>query len=229
MKPFRQYIQEDDSWWDEQTPEFQEKYIKDHPNSKFAKNAKAAQKDEFWNKRANGPKTLGQSLADIMTHVSSKKKDADPRKPDIEEQENFHNLFKKYVPQEGTADTLLGEMIRAASRIQYRLWNDGDMYGWGYGKETVNNAFSFLSKMVASADTPLKKEVNDAMLKATQASEYNDEEEYTRQINRMINAFATADWNDLKQLANVKNEKDSLEEYPDDTSYDYDDDEDEDW
>ena len=55
-------------------------------------------------------------------------------------------LFKELVPLSGKCDSLAGEIIRAASRIGYRFYNDGDQLGIGYGKETCNAAGRFLIK-----------------------------------------------------------------------------------
>lgn len=152
----------------------------------------------------------------------------DPRDSEAGTDDNFHALWEKYVPDEGTADTLFGEMLRAAGRIRYRYYNDGDMYGYGYGKETVNNAISYLSKLAGGRDTEFKKELDRALYQATTAAAHYDEDEYKRQVDRIADAFASASWDDIQALASVKNNTDSLTEYPDDTSYD-DDDEDEEW
>ena len=55
-------------------------------------------------------------------------------------------LFEELVPLSGKCDSLAGEIIRAASRISYRFFNDGDQLGVGYGKETCNAAGRFLIK-----------------------------------------------------------------------------------
>lgn len=57
-------------------------------------------------------------------------------------------LFDELVPSMGKADTEGGEIIRAVNRIQYRYWNDGDIAGQGYGKQTVNPAVRFLDFVV---------------------------------------------------------------------------------
>lgn len=45
MKSFKQFLTEaNDVWWDSQTKEFQQAYIKNHPNSKYAVNAKQNEK-----------------------------------------------------------------------------------------------------------------------------------------------------------------------------------------
>lgn len=56
----------------------------------------------------------------------------------------MHEYFEKWVPGEGKADNLAGEIIRATNRILYRWWNDGDQVNEGYGKETCNAAARFL-------------------------------------------------------------------------------------
>ena len=150
----------------------------------------------------------------------------DPRKDGDDAETRAEALWDKYVPDTGPADTLFGEMLRAAGRVKYRYYNDGDMYGNGYGKETVNNAISYLGKLAGGQDTEFKKELSRAVYQATSAASRYDEEEYKRQVDRIVSAFANASWDDIKALVDVKNETDSLTEYPDDTSYDDDDEED---
>lgn len=58
--------------------------------------------------------------------------------------EKMSVLFEELVPISGKCDTLAGEIVRAASRIGYRFFNDGDQLGIGYGKETCNAAGRFL-------------------------------------------------------------------------------------
>ena len=57
---------------------------------------------------------------------------------------SFESLAAKYVPNSGKANTVGGELLRAVCRIEYRYYNDGDIAGIGYGKETVNPAVRFL-------------------------------------------------------------------------------------
>ncbi len=49
-------------------------------------------------------------------------------------------LFAKLVPEEGTAGTVEGEMLRAVNRIMYRFSNDGDFF-WD---EPVRAAHAYL-------------------------------------------------------------------------------------
>ena len=53
-------------------------------------------------------------------------------------------LFEELVPVSGAAETKAGEIVRAAMRIIYRYWNDGDQIGLGYGNETCNAAARYL-------------------------------------------------------------------------------------
>lgn len=48
------------------------------------------------------------------------------------------------IPPIGKADSMAGEIARAANQIVYRYLNDGDMVNVGYGKETCNPAARFL-------------------------------------------------------------------------------------
>lgn len=63
--------------------------------------------------------------------------------------ENVENeleeLFNKYVPRIGKADTVGGEIVRAISKIGYRNFNDGDHIGVGYGNETCNAPARYLA------------------------------------------------------------------------------------
>ena len=54
------------------------------------------------------------------------------------------------MPPSGKAETVAGEIIRAADRIWYRWWNDGDKINVGYGKETCNGTARYLEKIRGS-------------------------------------------------------------------------------
>ena len=58
----------------------------------------------------------------------------------------FDAEFQRLVPQSGNCNTLRGEILRAANRIDYRLYNDGDKVGSGYGHQTCDPAARFLIK-----------------------------------------------------------------------------------
>ncbi len=73
-----------------------------------------------------------------------------------EAQQKLEEWFDEYVPAEGTADTLGGEIVRAVERVAYRWYNDGDMIFHGYGNVTVTPAWRFISKFVPNIDCPEK-------------------------------------------------------------------------
>lgn len=67
----------------------------------------------------------------------------------------INEKFERLVPATGKADTVAGEIVRAMCRIGYRWYNDGDMIGQGYGKETCNPAARFLGAKVDDATAHL--------------------------------------------------------------------------
>lgn len=50
----------------------------------------------------------------------------------IKNAKNIKDLYE-LVPDSGQADTLVGELVRAFMRLEYRWYNDGDVYFEGYG------------------------------------------------------------------------------------------------
>jgi len=77
----------------------------------------------------------------------------------------FSQLFKELVPGSGSAGTLEGEIVRAAMKIAYRWYNDGDKYYKGYGKETAGPSARFLKqhgfKINAKSAPPTDKGYED--------------------------------------------------------------------
>lgn len=61
-------------------------------------------------------------------------------------QERIVELFENLVPSQGKADSVAGELVRAANRIGYRYMNDGDMVGVDYGNETCNAPARYIKK-----------------------------------------------------------------------------------
>ena len=57
---------------------------------------------------------------------------------------DFYSWTKDYMPDNGKASTVGGEILRAANQIIYRYQNDGDRINVGNGKETVNPAARYL-------------------------------------------------------------------------------------
>ena len=63
------------------------------------------------------------------------------------EKNEWAAMEKRLMPPSGKAETVAGEIIRAADRIHYRWWNDGDKINVGYGKETCNGTARYLEKI----------------------------------------------------------------------------------
>ena len=58
------------------------------------------------------------------------------------------DLFDKLVPPSGKAETVAGEIVRAACRLNYRWWNDGDVFFVGYGVKTCGSSWLYLHDIV---------------------------------------------------------------------------------
>ena len=65
----------------------------------------------------------------------------------------YNYLFKKMVPQSGSASNPLGEALRLVSKVYYRLNNDGDSYGdcieYGMVPDFAGNKFPFVKEYAA--------------------------------------------------------------------------------
>ena len=63
------------------------------------------------------------------------------------EKKEWAEMERRLMPGSGKADTVAGEIIRAADRIWYRWYNDGDKINVGYGRETCNGTARYLEKI----------------------------------------------------------------------------------
>ncbi len=75
-------------------------------------------------------------------------------------EERINGFFEELVPVKGKCESLAGEIIRAIARIGYRYYNDGDMVGVGYGKETCKDCFSLHCKFVSNHLEPPNLDFN---------------------------------------------------------------------
>ena len=89
--------------------------------------------------RAISEHNYGPKFDEVIEHVKN---------GTIDTEKDSEILFDALVPWSGHADTLAGELLRAAERIAYRYYNDGDRVGEGYGRETVNPAVRFMKENV---------------------------------------------------------------------------------
>jgi hypothetical protein len=89
----------------------------------------------------------------------------------LPENPTLEDLFDAFVPQEGHADTLGGEIVRAMNKIGYRWFNDGDYFYRGYGKETAGPAAAFLADQTNEKISDFLESIPDTVY------ESSDEEE----------------------------------------------------
>lgn len=87
----------------------------------------------------------------------------------------FHDeMYDKYVPSYGKADTLGGEILRAINRILYKFYNDGDTVA-RYDSCARNHSYGaelFLVKHVP-AYVPMRNIDDDEFLEFEQAAAEN--------------------------------------------------------
>jgi hypothetical protein len=144
------------------------------------------------------------------------------------EHPQFDELVDLYVPAEGPAETELGEILRAISRILYRYLNDGDVFWRDYGIETAGSAAIYLSK-TSSIRSLFVKVINEASIEES-------DQIYYRKISRLRDIITGLPQDKLEELAGRSNMYDSVTDFyeqakqafgdPDDDYYD---DEDDDW
>lgn len=96
----------------------------------------------------------------------------------------FDSEFQRLVPQSGSCATLRGEILRAANKIEYRLYNDGDKVGAGYGHTTCDPAARFLiSKLGGNPKFGFTK----TMQNLVDGSYGLSGERYKKLVDRMVN------------------------------------------
>ena len=87
---------------------------------------------------------------------------ADDINKEFDRDGDLDSWFNDYVPQSGGANTIGGEIVRAAMRILYRWYNDGDMIGKGYGNQTCNPAARYLLKYLPD-DRIVREEIESLL------------------------------------------------------------------
>lgn len=125
----------------------------------------------------------------------------------------INELFDELVPASGRADTVAGEIVRAVSRIGYRWWNDGDMIGVGYGKETCNAAARYLVK---ACDKRVGDAIADMWGDRSRFHTYSDEkyEMLMQKLNGEVLGYLE-EHPELKQAANTEDMFDYYDRYED--------------
>jgi len=96
---------------------------------------------------------LSEALNDETLIGSGVMEIADDINKEFDIDGNIDSWLKAYMKDEGKSNTVGGEILRAFAKIRYRYYNDGDMIGRGYGKETVNPAARYLYEHVLDSST----------------------------------------------------------------------------
>ena len=115
----------------------------------------------------------------------------------VESEDPLHSLFKLTVPDNGTCDSVGGEIVRAMMKILFRDWNDGDKFFEGYGRETCLPAAAFIIEKL-----PFTFDIF-ADIAATR-----DDDQYTREIQQCSNAVVNALTSDDISLFWTPNDED---------------------
>ena len=124
-------------------------------------------------------------------------------------------MFEKYVPMRGPAETKGGEIVRAINRLGYRWWNDGDKLGVDYGNETCNFAGRFLMKVCPH-------NIGDAVADVWGC---RSDEVYDKKLSR-LEGLVVEFLEEFPELFGVKNDDDYLNyKVDEDTEYEDEDDE----
>jgi hypothetical protein len=139
---------------------------------------------------------------------------------------DIEDYFNELVPPSGKAGTVNGEIVRAANRIGYRWYNDGDKFYEDYGTETAGPAMAFLVK-----HGEIDGQIQDAFRRIERAVVgTNSDEEYEKFLEELF----TLAVDHVIKIPNTKSDVDystkydsDYEDEEDDDAWGYDDYEDE--
>jgi len=164
----------------------------------------------------------GDEFADLVG-------DVDDGAREINTEKDSEILFDALVPGSGHADSLGGELLRAAERIAYRYYNDGDKAGEGYGRETVNPAVRFMYANITptTMNNPLWITVKKIFSFVDRAYCDLDDKQYEELVMRLLRQ--TVLYIIQNRLWEVPNHEDMYDYKDPDVDVDRDDWEDEDW
>lgn len=109
---------------------------------------------------------------------------AEEIKKEIGEDYQFEHLFDVLVPSSGKCESLAGELIRAANKIEYRWFNDGDRWFEDYGIETAGPAAMFIIQFKNEDETPYW----DFMLEW--AEDNADDDRYDTKVEQLKNSLS---------------------------------------
>lgn len=161
-------------------------------------------------------RTFEPEFDEVIEHVKNGTVDAE---------KDSEILFDALVPGSGHADSLGGKLLRAAKRIAYRYYNDGDRAGEGYGRETVNPVVRFMKENVPTT-SPLYGIVRDFYRFIDYGCNVDDKE-YEFMVMQLLKL--TVIHIIKNRLWEVPNHEDMYDYKDPDVDVDRDDWEDEDW
>lgn len=115
---------------------------------------------------------LADKYADVITQIQNSN-------------DKMSTAFNLLVPDSGPADSQAGELVRAMMRIQYRDYNDGDVFYEGYGLETCGAAAQYLIN-----DNIVGDEIFDIAMRT--ANSQAEGAEYTSLIDEMSDVLIAA-------------------------------------
>lgn len=137
-------------------------------------------------------------LETVLKHLHNEKREKSTKKSKSvkkgwpQPSEAYDRLWDRYVPDSGKADTEIGEILRCASRVIYRFYNDGDIYGTDNG-ESVQYELDYLAR----CNVPYIKEVaqeiidfcNQYVYDVAEEGEDPDDPDYTGPIYREFGGY----------------------------------------
>ena len=80
---------------------------------------------------------------------------------------NLDSWYNDYVPEYGPANTVGGELVRAFQNMDIAYYNNGDMIGSGYGKQTVNPSARYI---LENARIPANRQINNWLTNRSKAT-----------------------------------------------------------
>lgn len=105
--------------------------------------------NEYKAKIAAIKKQREEAIAKKEAKIREEKELESKYSKDLEIIKNSNTMEDLYelVPDSGKADTLAGELVRAFMRVEYRWYNDGDVFFEGYGyTNTCSAPMAFIAK-----------------------------------------------------------------------------------
>ena len=172
---------------------------------------------------AEEEKAFKQKQADRRARVAGKRKEKSEKEAKIAELKSklgndydFDKLFDVLVPDTGSADTVAGEVIRALNKVDFRDFNDGEVFYEGDGLDSAGASMAFvaeffLDKFNDSDDTDTVAEdiyneiINMAEDQLTDSAYRTQLYDLEKQVVSWIKAH--------EDILVEPNEKDSLHQY----------------